>query len=147
MMLSASSSRLLVTPKGAIRHSVHPPIIRSYSAQQHISLMRATNSDKELQVYDVKELDSSYHPHPIESSHYFEDEYRSGPQGHSQAAILVECPVQLSKSGHYGSISRWHHPSGKVKNQRVGGLCMYLSSIRKSNLQAASLFIAKSIAS
>ena len=36
--------------------------------------MRATNSDKELQVYDVKELDSSYQPQPIESSPYFEDE-------------------------------------------------------------------------
>ena len=67
--------------------------------------MSATNSDKQLQVYDVKEPGSSYQSHPIESSPYFEDEYRSGSQEHSQAANLVECPVQLSKSGHYGSIS------------------------------------------
>ena len=72
-----------------------------------------------MQVYDIKELDPSYQPHRIERSPWFEDEYHGGPQGHSQAAILVECPVKLSKSDHYGSISRWHHPPGKVKNQRV----------------------------
>ena len=51
-----------------------------YSVHQHSSLIRATKSDKIMQVYDIKKLDLSNQPHHIKGSSYFEDAYPSGPK-------------------------------------------------------------------